>query len=254
MDTPAGHSVSAVARLAGITVRTLHHYDEVGLFRPERRSAAGYRRYSERDLVRLQEILFYRELGLSIAAIGEIIDDPGHRRAQSLRNQRELLVTERARIDALIRAVDTAIAADRNGVRMKAEDMFEVFGDFNPADYAAEVEARWGGPEVDESRRRTSSYRKDDWQAIKIEADGILAAFAVAKRSGASPAEPAATEIAERHRLHIDQWFYPCSTEMHSNLGAMYVSDRRFAEYWDEPEPGLAQYVYEAIQANAATS
>jgi DNA-binding transcriptional MerR regulator len=254
MDKPDGYSVSTVARLAGITVRTLHHYDEVGLFRPERRSAAGYRRYSDRDLARLREILFYRELGLSIAAISEIIDAPDHRHDESLRTQRNLLVTERARIDALIGAVDAAIAADRNGVKMTAEDMFEVFGGFDPGDYADEVEKRWGGPAVDESRRRTEAYRKADWQAIKTEADEILAAFAAAKRAGESPTATAATNVAERHRRHIDHWFYPCSIAMHANLGAMYVSDPRFTEYWDTAEPGLAQYVQEAIRANGARS
>jgi len=135
---------------------------------------------------------------------------------------------------------------------MSPDDMFHVFGASDPADYADEVETRWGGPLVDESRRRTSTYRRQDWESIQEESDQILSDFAAAKRSGAPADSEVARSVVERHRLHIDRWFYPCSAAMHSDLGAMYVADARFTAYWDQAESGLARYVKAAVDANAA--
>ena len=135
---------------------------------------------------------------------------------------------------------------------MSPEDMFEVFGDFDPSEHAGEVEQRWSGPLLDESRRRTSRYRKEDWSAISAEGGDLLGRFAEAKRAGEAPDGVVATGLAEEHRLHIDRWFYPCSHEQHRNLGGLYVADDRFAAYWDGAEDGLSGYVRASIEANAA--
>lgn len=247
-------TVKQVASLAGVTVRTLHHYDQIGLLKPSRRSPAGYRLYEDRDLERLQEVLFYRELGFGLEEIGELARRPEHDRRAALLHHRELLDTRIHRLEAMVDAVDRALHAEQTGVRMSKEEMFEVFGDFDPTEHEAEVEARWSGPALDESRRRTGRYGKAQWQQIKDEAEGLAKAFAAHLRAGDEPTGSAVVGIAESHRAHIDRWFYPCSRPMHVGLARMYVEDPRFRDYWDRHEPGLASYVQVAIEANAARS
>lgn len=247
------YTVGEVARLAGITVRALHHYDEIGLLRPEGRSESGYRLYDQAELEVLREILFFRELGYSLEAIKQALHDPDHDRLASLANQRQLLKTELERMASLITAIDAAIEARQEGVIMSPNEMFEVFGDFDPTEYDNEVDRRWSGPLLDESRRRTASYRKQDWQTIKDEGDDILARFATALRAGDSAQSQPVMDIAEEHRRHIDRWFYPCPHEHHSNLATLYVTDPSFTSFWDDTESGLAIYVSDAIDANAIT-
>jgi len=245
------YTVGEVARLAGITVRTLHHYDEIGLLQPGGRSRAGYRLYDDPDLETLREILFYRELGFSLADIQRSVNDPDRDRLSNLCRQRDLLFAQLGRVEGLIGAIDAAIQSHETGVTMKPDDMFEVFGDFDPGEHTAEVEERWSGPRLEESRRRTSSYRKQDWETIKAESEGILRGFNAAKQASEAPESPVAMQLAEDHRLHIDRWFYPCSHEQHANLGMLYVTDDRFSKFWEKVEPGMAEYVRDAIEANA---
>ncbi|NNF70556.1 MAG: MerR family transcriptional regulator [Acidimicrobiia bacterium] len=246
------NTVGQVARLAGVTVRTLHHYDEIGLLHPSGRSEAGYRLYSEADLERLQELLFYRELGFGLDDIKRMMGDPGYDRGAALREHRELLQAELAARRAMLETVETAIARHEKGATMSKEEMFEVFGDFDPAEHEAEARERWGDTDAHkESSRRTSQYTKDDWVTIKAEADAIEERLAELLRSGADPSGGEAMAAAEAHRQHIDSWFYPCSSAMHVNLAEMYVADARFAEHYDSREPGLATFVRDAIKANA---
>lgn len=250
MET-TGRTVSEVARLAGVTVRTLHHYDEIGLLRPSHRTDAGYRSYTTPNLERLHEILFWRELGFALDEIRVLVDGPGHDRGAALRRQRELLYRKAARVEALIGAVEDALAACQGGCAMSGEEMFEVFGDFDPQQYEEEIRQRWSGPLLDESRRRVSRYRKEDWQAIEEEGEAIAQEFGRLLAAGEAAGDTAAMDLAERHRAHIDRWFYPVSYEVHTGLGEMYVADPRFTAYWDGYEPGLAVFVRDAVAANA---
>lgn len=247
-------TVSEVARLAGVTVRTLHHYDRIGLVPPSARSRSGYRLYDDADLERLQEVLFYRELGFGLDRIRELARGPDHDRGGALRHQRTLLAARRQRLDAMIDAVDAALDAHGKGVTMTREEMFEVFGDEDPSRYEAEVEERWSGPLLEESKRRTRTYDKEQWQAIKDEGDALARAFADTFEAGHAASSPEATHIAERHRLHIDRWFYPCSRAIHVGLADMYVADARFTDYWDRHAVGLAAFVKAAIEANGSAS
>ena len=250
MDQPA-YTVGQVAELTGVTVRTLHHYDEIGLLAPFDRTPAGYRVYVRSDLERLQEILFFRELGFSLDEIAAVTGDPAYDRRRALARQRDLLRSRVRHMEAIIAAVDEALKAEEEGMQMSERDMFEVFGDFDPRDYEQEAAERWGETAAyAELARRTSRYTKDDWQQITGEAESIAEAFAAALRGGAPPESDSTMDIVERHRQHIDAWFYPCSHEAHDGLGAMYVADARFAAYWNEREAGLAAYVSAAITAN----
>ncbi|HEY7173662.1 MAG TPA: MerR family transcriptional regulator [Micromonosporaceae bacterium] len=249
------YSVGQVATLAGVTVRTLHHYDEIGLLTPADRSATGYRRYHDADLQRLQEIMFYRELGFSLEEITDLVHEPDANPAAHLRRQHELLLSRLERTHRMVEAVEKAMEAHTMGISLTPEERFEVFGDFDPAEHEDEARERWGETDAcAESARRTSAYTKDDWLAIRAEADGITRAYADAMASGAAADSAVAMDVAERHRGHIDHWFYSCSYSIHSGLGEMYVADSRFAAHYEAVAVGLAGYVRSAILANARRS
>jgi DNA-binding transcriptional MerR regulator len=243
--------VGEVARLAHVTVRTLHHYDEIGLLVPSGRSEAGYRRYSEDDLRRLQQILLFRELGFTLEAIQQMVDDPAFDRRQALEAQRALLIEQKTRTEAILRGVDRALADMKGERTMSTDEMFEGFEDFN-RQYEDEVKERWGKTDAyKESMRRTKGYTKDDWKRFKAENEAAGKRWIELLASGASPTSPQAMDLAEGARLQIDKWFYPCSPEMHRKLGDMYEADPRFTATYEKMAPGMCAFVSAAIRANA---
>nr|WP_055501719.1 MerR family transcriptional regulator [Nonomuraea pusilla] len=245
-------SVGQAARLAGVTVRTLHHYDEIGLLSPSERTAAGYRRYGDADLVRLQQILLYRELGFPLEEIAVILDAPHTDELTHLRRQHELLTRKAERLHEVIAAVERAMQARTLGLNLTPQERLEVFGGFRPSDHEAEAERRWGGGErYEQSRRRVASYTRADWLEIKAEAQALGRDLAAACRAGLPADGPDAMDLAERHRGHISRWFYDCGYEVHRALGDMYVEDPRFTAVYEDLAPGLAGYLRRAIHANA---
>ena len=246
------YSVGRVADLSGVTIRTLHHYDEIGLLSPGGRSEAGYRVYENSDLERLQRILFYRELGFTLKEISTIIDDPNTDSMGHLRRQRGLLVERIERLGAMVDAIDYEMEARKMNIRLRPEERFEVFGDLRPEDHAEEAERRWGDTEAyKESNRRVSKYTKEDWLTLKAEAEDVQNRLAAAFESGLAPDSEEAMAAAEAHRQHISRWFYECTYEIHRGLTDMYVSDERFRPNYDTQTPGLAAYIKEAAHANA---
>ncbi len=242
-------TVGEVSELAGVTVRTLHHYDDLGLLSPRARSDSGYRLYSYEDLLRLQEILVWRQLGFSLAEIQAMLDDPAYDRVSALRRQRELVERELERLGALGRALDAALESHVNGTRLKETTMFE---GFDPSEYEDEARERWGHTDAyRESTRRAASYGEAEWRVIKAEADEVVRDFAALLRGGEPATGERARAVAERHRQHISQWFYACSPGMHRRLGEMYVADERFARSYEQHAEGLAAYVRDATAANA---
>ncbi|HWG30937.1 MAG TPA: MerR family transcriptional regulator [Steroidobacteraceae bacterium] len=244
--------ITEAARLAGVSVRTLHHYDEIGLLVPKRRSAAGYRLYDREDLLRLQQILIGRELGLSLQEIGRSLDEPGFDLAQALRSQRQQLQGRAERTAAMLRSVDAALAildAERGG----SVDTKALFDGFDPSRYEEEVRQRWGDTDAcKESAHRTSRYTEEDWKRLESEQERIYNDAATAMNAGTPPEDPAAMSVAERHRLLLDRWFYPCSKAMHRGLADMYEADARFAHNIDRHGKGLTPFLVAAIRANAA--
>ncbi|WFB08157.1 MerR family transcriptional regulator [Streptomyces sp. LX-29] len=246
------YSVGQVAGYAGVTVRTLHHYDEIGLLRPSGRSRAGHRRYDDADLDRLQQILFYRELGFPLDEVAALLDDPGADPREHLRRQHDLLTARIARLQEMAAAVEHAMEARAMGINLTPEEKFEVFGDHDPDRYAEEVEQRWGDTDAyHESQRRAASYTKEDWLRIKREGEELVERLAALMASGAAPDSPAARDLAEEHRSQITRYHYACSYEMHGCLAEMYVADERFTAFYDATAPGLAAFLREAILANA---
>jgi len=244
--------VGEVARLSHVSVRTLHHYDAIGLLAPSARSPAGYRLYSGTDLRRLHQILFYRELGFALEEIADILADPAAGTDDHLRRQHRLLRERRARDAALLGAIEREMEARKMGIALTPEEQFEIFGTDKFAQYAEEAEQRWGDTEAwKHSQRRSAAYTKEDWITIKAQADANIAGFAEAMRAGEPATGTVAMDLAEEHRQHISRWFYDCGHDQHRGLAEMYISDPRYTAPYDEIEPGFSQYVHDAILANA---
>ncbi|MGW5094071.1 MerR family transcriptional regulator [Streptomyces nodosus] len=247
------YSVGEVAGFAGVTVRTLHHYDEIGLLVPGERTRAGHRRYGEADLDRLQQIRFYRELGFPLDEVAALLDDPDTDPRAHLRRQHRLLTVRIERLRSMAAAVERAMEAHTMGIALTPQERFEVFGDQDPEQHTEETERRWGGTEAyTESRRRTARYTKGDWMRMRDERNAWLERYDALMAAGGRPDGERAMDLAEEHRQHIGTWFYPCSYAMHRGLGEMYVADARFREFYDSTRPGLAAHLSDAIVANAA--
>jgi DNA-binding transcriptional MerR regulator len=243
------YTVGELSRLAGVTVRTLRHYDAIGLLAPSERTPAGYRHYDERDLERLQQVLCYRQLGFSLEEVADLLDDPEVDAAAHLRRQHRVLRERIERLERMVTAVETMMEAEQMGISLTPEERFEVFGDFEPKTHEQETADRWGDTDAyRQSQRRVKSYSKADWLVIKAEATeierGFVAALAEADRARGM-------DLAEAHRQHITRWYYDCGYDIHRGLGELYVADERFTAHYENLAPGLASFVNEAIQANA---
>ncbi|HEY1139244.1 MAG TPA: MerR family transcriptional regulator [Lysobacter sp.] len=247
-------TVSQVAALTHLTVRALHHYDEIGLLRPSQRSPAGYRLYDVDDLQRLRKVLLFRELGFSLDAVGGLLNASAAQQRDALIAQRAVIEQERRHAEAVLRAVDATLDSLKEQAPMTTDKLFEGFDRFENGEYAREAEQRWGNTDAwKESRRRVQAFTNEDRAVIEAEQAAFIRDLLAARIAG-HPADSAiAAELAERHRLHIDQRFYPCSHAMQCGLADMYEADARFRDYYDRHGEDLTDYLVAAIRANAAT-
>ena len=245
------NTVGAVAALTGLSVRTLHHYDHIGLVVPSVRTPAGYRGYTDADIERLHLVLVYRSVGMPLDEIRVLLDDPSADVLGHLRRQHGLLLEQAERLQRTIKAVEELMNARRKGVQLTAEEQVEIFGTSAfGEEYAAEAEERWGETDAwKQSLQRVSQFSRQDWIAIKAEGDALLEALAQAKRGGVKPGSAEANELAARHRSSIER-SYDCDDEIHRNLVEMYLADERFTRYYDDVEPGLAQFVHDIVVAS----
>ncbi len=236
------YTVGAVAELTGVSVRTLHHYDEVGLLQPSGRNAAGYRLYSPEDLRRLQRVLFYRELGFSLDTIAVIVADPWSADGDHLRRQRQLLAARIARCQAMVAAIDKELSVRKVGISLTPQERLEVFGRLH---LRLEDLADEAGADVEwAQQQRMSVYTAQDWQELAGESASIHARLLDAMNAGVPAGDPAVMDLAEEQRQHFDRWFHDCDHEIH----------RRCAEGWleagDDRDPALWQYIHDAVIAN----
>ncbi len=244
------YTVGKAARLGGVTVRTLHHYDQTGLLVPSSRSSAGYRLYSESDLDRLTRILYYRELGFSLEDIATLLGDDVDL-AEHLERQRKLLAERLHRVQAMVAAIEREWEMTMAGSELTPAEKLEVFGADYDSSWEQEAEQRWGDTDAwKQSAARTRKFGKNDWKRIKAEGDAFDAKLVAAYRSGAAADSEAAMALAEEHRGMVGQ-FYDCSYAMHRGLAEMYLADRRFTRTYEDQAPGLARWVHDAILANA---
>jgi hypothetical protein len=193
----------------------------------------------------------YRAVGLPLDEIGVLLDDRAVDVTAHLRRQHALLHERAEQLAHMITALEKLMDGHRSGIRLTAEEQAEIFGSSAfSEEYASEAEDRWGDTEAwRQSRQRTATFTKDDWQRIKAEGDALLESLAQAKRDGIEPATARANELARDHRACIER-FYSCGDEMHVGLAQMYVADTRFRSYYDAAEPGLARYVHHTIVAS----
>lgn len=234
-------SVGEAAKACGVSVRTLHHYDAIGLVRPSVVSDAGYRLYDAQAIARLQTVLFYKELGFPLKDIARMMDSPGFDMRQSLADHRSLLLLQRERLNQLIALVD----ATMRGKEMKKIQTTQADIEQAKARYAQEAKERWGHtPEWQAQQSRQPSPQEE--LSAAQQADAIFADFAALV--GTAPNDPAVQALVARWQEHISQHHYPCSKEVLGSLGEMYVADERFTANLDRFGPGTAQLMSDAIR------
>jgi len=244
-------TVGQVAESFGVTIRTLHHYDAVGLVVPSARTRAGYRLYDDSDLARLATVVTYRRLGLSLDEVKALVDGDGSP-VEHLRRQRDAVTTRLGELEELVSAIDRALEREMNEQPATTEDLKEIFGDGFSEEFQAEAQERWGETDAwKQSARRTKAYTPADWAEVKAEADAVNAALVAALESGAPATSDQAMDAAEAHRAHIHDRFYDLDHTFHRGLADMYLADPRFTKTYEDQAPGLAQYVHDAIHANA---
>lgn len=253
--TQSTYTVGRAAALGGVSVRTLHHYERIGLLTPAGRSGAGYRLYTEADLARLTRILYYRELGFALPEIRDLLGAPSTEAAAVLREhldrQHRLLQGRLARTTAMIAAIEKEREAWDMGTPLTPEEKLEIFGtDYDPS-WEDEAEQRWGGTAAwRQSSRRAAGRSKDDWRRIKAEGDAWNAEAVALLTAGVAPDDDRAAALAERHRAMVSE-HYDCSYAMQRQLADMFIADARFAKTYEDLAPGLARWVRDAIHANA---
>lgn len=245
-------TVGQVAGLVGVSVRTLHHWDEIGLVVPSARSWAGYRLYEPDDVARIHRVLVYRETGMPLAEVARVLDDPDVDATAHLARQRDLLQARIAHLTRMLRAVDTMMERNSMGENLTPQQQAEILGaEWDPA-WQEEAEERWGdSDEWAQAAARKAAMTRQDWARVAEETEALEIDLANAMREGVVPGSERANALAERHRASIDQWFDTTYSKQ-VLIARGYVVDSRFTAYYDRRESGLAAWIKEIIDANAA--
>ncbi len=246
------YTIGQLAKMAGVSVRTLHHYDHIGLLKPSARTAAGYRLYESADLLRLQQILFYRELDLPLAEVRDILDDPGFDQVQALEQHRQVLRGRVERLTRLLKTIDRTIQRlTEDDMTMTDEELYEGFTAEQIERYQREAREMYDPDLVAESERRLRRMSKEEWQAIKAEGDEVTQAIAALMDRAPDDAEVQA--LVARHHAWIER-FYPADAEMCRGLGRLYVEHPEFRAFYEAYRPGLADFMAAAMSHYADES
>ena len=247
-----GYTVSKVARMAGVSVRTLHHYDAIGLLRPLARTPSGYRLYGRQDLLRLQQILFYRELDMPLEEIRRLLDDPAFEPVAALQEHRRQLRERARRIERLLETIERTIANlmenEMDDEKVTDAELYAGFTAEQRAQIEEEVAARWDPQIVAESNRRVRNMTRGQWAALKQEGEEVT--HGLAGLVDRDPADPAVQALIGRHYAMMNQ-FYAVTAGMVRGLGQMYVTDERFRANYDQHAPGLADFMQAATAVYA---
>lgn len=247
------YTVGQVADWAGVTVRTLHHYDHIGLVRPSERSFTGYRLYTEADLQRLQHVLIYRRLGFTLRDVAELLEGTTDVVAH-LQRQRESVTQQVDELNQLVALIDQTLEAQMTNRTYTISDteMKAIFGDVFDDSHHREAHERWGNtPEWRESVAKTRGYSAEDWRQIKAENDDITHRFTDLMTRGVPASSPEAMSVAEELRQHMCHRYFTCSKELHAQIAELNVCDERFAKLYEDVAGGLATYVRDAVVANS---
>ena len=244
-----GLTIGRVAELVGVSVRTLHHWDEIGLVSPATRTWADYRVYRAADIERIQQVLLYRELGLSLSDVQAVLDDPDADVLAQLDRQRAVLSE---RLDRLRRMIAAVFCINQELYdSLTPEQQAEILGDgWDPA-WQDEAQENWGDtPEWAQSEKIKARMGVDDWKRVKEETDRLEADLAAAMTAGVQPGSEEANALAQRHRASIGQWF-DITVQKQVCISRMYVQDPRFTAHYDERAQGLAAWLTAIIDAHA---
>ncbi len=237
--------IKEFAKLTGVSVRTLHYYDEIGLLKPAFVGEQnGYRDYDEKSLERMIEILFYRELDFPLKSILEILSSPDYDKAAAIRRQKELLIMKKEHLEKLIYALDEA---EKGEIPMNAFNNNEY--EAARKQYADEVKQRWGNTDAyKESEQKTAGYSADKWNDITAGLNEVLSEFSVALKNGEAPESQTVQLLVKKLQNYITDNFYTCTPEILAGLGQMYVADERFKNNIDKNGSGTAEFVSDAIR------
>lgn len=239
------YTVNQLAKLAHISVRTLHYYDQIGLLKPSSVAKNGYRYYQDNELVRLQQILFFRELDFPLEEIKRMLNRSEYNVIEALKDQRNLMLLKRVRLNKLIKSIDKTITTMSNNEQQQDNEMYDAFKDNDVKQYQEEVKQRWGNTDAyKQSMARVGKMTKA--QMDKLKEDGKKFTQKLADNMDKDVKSAEAQALIQQHYDGI-QFFYDCPIEMYRNLGQMYVDDPRFTKYYDKFRPGLAVWVRDAI-------
>jgi DNA-binding transcriptional MerR regulator len=239
------YTIGQLAKMAGVSVRTLHHYDQIGLLKPSARTAAGYRLYAEQDLLRLQQILFFKELDMPLSEVGAILDDPGFDQVTALEHHRQLLHRRMERLARLLKTIDRTIdKLTEDDMALTDEELYEGFPTEQIERYKREARQMYDPALVEESEQRVKKMSRDEWKAVGAEGEAVAVALAaVADRY---PGDPQVQALIARHHAWIEH-FYPCSAEVYRGLGRLYVEHPEFRAFYEKYRPGLADFMAAAM-------
>ncbi|HYE11956.1 MAG TPA: MerR family transcriptional regulator [Patescibacteria group bacterium] len=244
------YTVQKLGSLAGISTRTLRYYDEIGILKPARINSSGYRIYGQKEVDRLQQILFYRELGVSLDSIKDIVTAPSFDGAHALREHREKLLEKREQLDMLIANVDKTIALTEGRIKMSDKEKFEGFKqkmiDDNEKKYGEEIREKYGKDTVEKSNAKVKNMTQEQYDEVTALANQVTETLAQAFTTG-DPAGELAQKAADLHKKWLTYFWDQYSKEAHAGLAQMYVDDPRFTAYYDEKQPGTAEFLRDAI-------
>ncbi|RSD25509.1 MerR family transcriptional regulator [Mesobacillus subterraneus] len=243
------YKVKEVAAITGVSVRTLHHYDRIGLLEPEGITSSGYRLYSERDLERMQQILFFKEMDLSLQEIKEILERPDFDRHDTLRKHKDLLLAKKKRLEEMIQTVDKTLRSMERGYKMADKDLFKGFDmteiEEHQKKYSEEAKQKYGKKAVEKVEERTSGYSPEDWGDIQAKTEEIYKRIIAGMEHG--PENPEVQRAVADWRQSITDHYYDCTLEIYRGLGDLYVNDPRFTKNIDKYQTGLAAFFKDAI-------
>ncbi|MBT2662636.1 MerR family transcriptional regulator [Bacillus sp. ISL-45] len=243
------YKVKEVAELTGVSVRTLHHYDRIGLLKPEALTYAGYRLYSEGNLERLQQIIVFKEMDFSLQEIKEIIERPEFNRKENLKKHRELLLAKKKRLEEMILTVKRTIDSIEGGYQMADRDMFKGFNmkeiEEHQKKYSEEAKKKYDKETVENVEKRTAGYSAEDWAEIQSKTDEIYKQL-IARMDQGPEAQEVQQAVAD-WRQFITDHYYDCTLDIYRGLGDLYVADPRFTKNIDKHQQGLAAFFKEAI-------
>ncbi|OPJ61264.1 MerR family transcriptional regulator [Clostridium chromiireducens] len=244
------YTVQKLSKLTGISTRTIRYYDEIEILKPARINSSGYRIYGQKEVNRLQQILFYKELGVDLDSIKKILLSPSFDNSNALKEHREKLLAKRQQLDILIANVDKTIASTEGSIIMSDKEKFEGFKqnmiDKNEKKYGKEIRSKYGDNTVNESNKKFKNMSKEQYEELEQLGTKVIDTLKEAFATN-DPSSELAQKAADLHRQWLTYSWSEYSKEAHAGLAQMYVDDERFTAYYDKYQPGLSAFLRDAI-------